>query len=119
MDMIVEDVGGVAVVTLTEENLDARNAKEFKKAIAPMLQENTRLILDLSHLLFVDSSGLGAILSVLRTLNAQGGDLKLCGMTKQVRVLFELVRMHRIFEIFGTVDEALLTYSVGQVQSAN
>jgi anti-sigma B factor antagonist len=55
----------------------------------------------------VDSSGLGAFISCLRKLNGKGGDLKLCGMSKQVRAVFELVRMHRIFEIFGTTDEAV------------
>ena len=74
------------------------------------LKVSNKVIFDLSQLLFVDSSGLGAFLSALRTLNTQGGDLKLCGMTKQVRVLFELVRMHRIFEIFNTQEEALRAF---------
>ena len=65
------------------------------------------MVLDLSRLRFVDSSGMGAMLSCLRQLSAKGGDLKLCGMSKQVRGLFELVRMHRIFEIYGTREEAV------------
>jgi len=64
----------------------------------------------LGRLRFVDSSGLGAFISCLRKLNAKGGDLKLCGMSKQVRAVFELVRMHRIFDIFGTRDEALRAF---------
>jgi anti-sigma B factor antagonist len=59
---------------------------------------------------FVDSSGLGALLSCLRQVNAEGGDLKICGLTKQVRVIFELVRMHRIFEMFNTREEAAKAY---------
>ena len=53
-----------------------------------MLQANTKLVLDLSRLRFVDSSGLGAMLSCLRQLSAKNGDLKLCGMSKQVRAAF-------------------------------
>jgi anti-sigma B factor antagonist len=65
------------------------------------------VVFDLRELRFVDSSGLGAILSCLRQLNAKGGDLKLCEMTKPVRALFELVRMHKIFDIYVTKEQAL------------
>ncbi|MBI3736649.1 STAS domain-containing protein, partial [Candidatus Sumerlaeota bacterium] len=58
----------------------------------------------------LDSSGLGAILSCLRKLNSVGGDLKLCAMSKPVHTLFELVRMHKIFEIFPTRDEAVRSF---------
>ena len=68
------------------------------------------MVFDLSKLRFVDSSGLGAFLSCLRKLNAKGGDLKLCGMSKQVRAVFELVRMHRIFDIYGTREEAVRAF---------
>ena len=64
----------------------------------------------LSHLRFVDSSGLGAMLSCLRQLNATGGDLKLCGMSKAVRSVFELVRMHRIFDIYDTREQAVSAF---------
>jgi anti-sigma B factor antagonist len=46
------------------------------------------------------------LLSCLRQVNAKGGDLKLCCLTKQVRVIFELVRLHRIFELFDTREAA-------------
>ena len=45
-------------------------------------------------------------MSCLQKLNEKGGDLKLCGMSKQVRTVIELVRMHQILDIFGTCDEA-------------
>jgi anti-sigma B factor antagonist len=56
---------------------------------------------------FVDSSGLGALLSCLRTMNNKSGQLRLFGMAKPVQALFELVRMHRIFSIHNNRDEAL------------
>ena len=107
MEIAVEKIGGIAVAIVPVDELDASNAGEFKQDIAPMVQANTRLVLDLSRLRFVDSSGLGAMVSCLRQLSAKSGDLKLCGMSKQVRGLFELVRMHRIFDIYGTKEEAI------------
>ena len=68
-------------------------------------------VLALPELKFLDSSGLGAILSCLRQLNASSGELKLCGMSKGVRALFELVRMHRIFDLYNTREEAIVAFS--------
>ena len=112
MDITVDTTGDVAVAELPVEELDASNAGEFKRDIAPVLEANTKLVFDLSRLHFTDSSGLGAFISCLRKLNAKGGDVKLCGMAKQVRAVFELVRMHRIFDIFGTREEAVRAFQV-------
>ena len=111
METASDKVGDVGVVAVPVEELDASNAGEFKRDIAPVLEANTKLVLDLSRLRFVDSSGLGAFISCLRKLNAKGGDLKLCGMSKQVRAVFELVRMHRIFDIHGTKEDAVHAFA--------
>jgi anti-sigma B factor antagonist len=110
MEMGVDKMGDVTVATIPVDELDASNAGEFKRDIAPVLQDNTKLVLDLSKLSFVDSSGLGALLSCLRQLTAKRGDLKMCGMSKQVRALFELVRMHRIFDIYDTQEQAVSAF---------
>ena len=111
MEVAVERVGDVAVAAVPVEELDASNVTEFKRDMAPILQAQTELILDLSRLRFVDSSGMGAILSCLRQLSAKGGDLKLCGMSRQVQTVFELVRMHRIFDIYATQEEAVRAFA--------
>lgn len=107
MELNVEKLGKVTIVQLPGEQLDASNAKDFKRDIAPVLSTTSKVVFDLSQLRFVDSSGLGAMLSCLRQVNSTGGDLKLCGLSKPVRALFELVRMHRIFDICDTKDEAV------------
>ncbi|HXG52461.1 MAG TPA: STAS domain-containing protein [candidate division Zixibacteria bacterium] len=110
MEIAVEKIGDVAVAELRVEELDAGNAAEFKREIAPLLEAHTKLVIDLGRLRFTDSSGLGAFISCLRKLNAKGGDLKLCRMSKQVRAVFELVRMHRVFEIFDTREKAVQAF---------
>lgn len=110
MEIPVDKLGGVTVALIAVEELDAGNAGEFKRDMAPILETDTRLVIDFSRLRFIDSSGLGAVLSCLRQLSAKGGDLKLCGMSKQVRATFELVRMHRIFDIFATCEEAVQAF---------
>lgn len=110
VEFAVEKTEPVAIVTLAGPNLDAHNVKDFKSGIAPILEENKDLIFDMGALEFLDSSGLGALLGSLRTLNTKGGDLRLFQVTKKVRALFELVRMHKLFEIFNTREEALKSF---------
>jgi anti-sigma B factor antagonist len=111
MQIAFEKVGDVGVAAMPVDELDASNAGEFKRDIAPLLEANAKLVLDMSRLRFVDSSGLGAFISCLRRLNARGGDLKLCGMSKQVRAVFELVRMHRVFDILSTREDAVHAFA--------
>src|SRR5438045_747097 len=99
MQLDVEKSGDVTVVTLQAEHLDASIAEEFKRSMAPVIDANSKVVFDMSPLQFVDSAGLGAILSCLRKLSASNGDLKLCGLSKSVRAVFEISRMHRIFDI--------------------
>jgi anti-sigma B factor antagonist len=112
MDIAVDTTGDVAVVVLPVEELDASNAGEFKRDMAPVLEANTKLVFDLHRLRFTDSSGLGAFISCLRRVNARGGDVKLCGMLPQVRAVFELVRLHRIFDIYSTPEEAVRAFAL-------
>src|SRR5664280_370242 len=110
MAIAVEKIGDVVVVTLPVDELDAGNAGQFKRDIAPLLQAHTKLVFDLSGLRFTDSSGLGFFLSCLRKAQAKGGDLKLCGMSRQVRTVFELVRMQQLFNIHATKEEAVRAF---------
>lgn len=111
MQATCESVENVTVIHLPGESLDASNANSFKQKIMPAISGHTRVIFEMSNLKFVDSSGLGALLSCLRHLNANGGDLKLAGMQKPVQALFELVRMHRIFDLYETEEAALAAFS--------
>ena len=111
MEILVEKSEELALVKVNGKALDASTTTDFKNKMGAVIEENSRVVLDVSLLEFLDSSGLGAILSCLRKLTAKGGDMKLFGMTKPVRVLFELVRMHRIIEVYNTREEAESAFS--------
>ena len=110
MQFETEKIGDVAVVKVQTEVLDAGNAKEFRTGISPILEENVKIVFDMSQVNFLDSSGCGTILSCLKQLNNAGGDLKMFGLQQSVRTLFELIRLHRIIDIFNTRDEAINAY---------
>jgi anti-sigma B factor antagonist len=97
----------VLVLELREDNLDASNVREFKDLVTSLIGNRTRVVLDMAGVKFVDSSGLGALIACLRQVNARQGDLVLCEMTRTVRALFELMRMHRVFKIRETRQDAL------------
>jgi anti-anti-sigma factor len=99
----------VLIITPLGTNLDAKESSDFKERVLRLINDNKshHVIVDLNQVTFIDSSGLGSFLSILRRLNSEGGDLKLSSMTKAVRSMFELVSMHKIFEIFNSTDDAL------------
>jgi anti-sigma B factor antagonist len=98
------------VVELKDKTLDAQTSKDFRREVQPQLDSHNRVVFDLSRLTFVDSSGLGVLLSCLREVSGRGGDLKLCSLTMQVRAVFQLVRMHRLFDIYNTQAEAIRAF---------
>ncbi len=111
MNLSSSTVGqGVVVIDCPLENLDASNVKTFRETIKPLITDQARVVINMSQMKFVDSSGLGALISCLREVNAQKGQLKLCAMTRSVRALFELMRMNRVFDIFETQDEAVNSF---------
>lgn len=98
-----------AVVRVPAGYLDVSNSKAFREALQPVLEGYPAVLVDLREVEFIDSSGLGSLLSCLRTMNAKDGDLRLFGMRKPVQAMFELVRMHRLFAIYNTEEEARAT----------
>jgi anti-sigma B factor antagonist len=110
METRMEKMADITILELRGEKLVESNAKDFKQGLASVLASKHKMVFDMSRLQFVDNSGLGVLLSCLRKLHAAGGELKLFGLTDQVRKLIELVRMHRIFDIYNTREEACRAY---------
>ena len=113
MDLSVENKDGITVIRLPGAPLDASVVGEFKRDIEPHLKSAKRLVFDLGKLSFIDSSGLGVLLTCQRQVRDGGGDLKLAAVLPQVRVVFELVRMQRVFDIHETVDGAIAAFVRG------
>jgi anti-sigma B factor antagonist len=105
------DASDVMLIRLNEAHLDAGNVKEFREIIGPLLDQHARVVFDMSQLRFVDSSGLGSLISCLRQTQERRGDFKLCAMSQPVCALFELMRMHRVFSIHETCEEAKRAFS--------
>lgn len=110
MEMFSETDGDVVVAVVLADELDADNAKWFKSKMSDIIGNNRKFVLDMRQVRFVDSSGCGALLSALRQISAAGGDLKLANVQKSVLSMFELVRLHRIVEMFDTREAAIKSF---------
>lgn len=104
--------GASIVLEVLENRLGADKASAFKEAVARHLDGRaTSVVLDLSMVEFIDSSGLGAILSILKRM-PKGCELIICGTTDPVMSMFKLTRLDRIFTMKKNVHEAASTSSV-------
>jgi anti-sigma B factor antagonist len=102
---------GVIVVDLLTNRLDASMASNFRNKLMEIIKDGNKLIiLNLTNVEFVDSSGLGSIVSGLKTLG-QEGDLILCCIDERIMSMFRLTRMDRVFKIFKTEREAIRNIS--------
>lgn len=107
----VEEVfGGSIVVRVNAEALDVKTSRDFRQQVDDTLKRKQQIVLDLSKMAFVDSSGLNVLISCQRQINAAGGEMKLCALSPQVRALFQLMQMHRVFSIYNTPEEALRAF---------
>lgn len=107
---------GVAIALLDSESLETGNVAAFRSAITPITDRNDQVVLDLSRVAFMDSTGLGAMLSCLRSLKAKNGALKLASLTPEVAQLFEMVLMDRVFEIFPDVTSAASSFGTSRAR---
>lgn len=100
-------VGQTTVIKLLEPRLGADKAAEFKAEVGRHVDAGeTKIVLDLSELTFMDSSGLGALVAVLKMIGKRG-DLTIAGTQDSVQTLFRLTRMDKVFRSFATVPEAV------------
>ncbi|MEO1491967.1 MAG: STAS domain-containing protein [Pseudomonadota bacterium] len=110
MRLNTEDTGNVVVITLGEPKLDATLSHEFKElATAAARSDRNIYLLDVSSVTFMDSSGIGAIVGVMKVLG-RNNRLELCGLTPAVRKVFRLTRMDKIFKLHETREVALASH---------
>jgi len=111
MNINIEEKGSTVLIVVKEERLDAHNSSELKTQMLSLFDEGkNNLVVDLQDVRFVDSSGLGSLVSGFKNASARNGNLKLSSLQPQVKSMFELTRLHRVFEIFPGSDEALASF---------
>ena len=108
MNLKSEIRSNVVILEVQEERLDAHNSGDLKAVMLKFYEEgNKNILIDLKDVRFIDSSGLGALVSGFKNAISHQGSLKLASLQPQVKSMFELTRLHRVFEIFPSLTEAI------------
>ena len=104
------DGSGVTVVKV-EGQLIVGNRQELKELVfAALDQGERRILIDFSHTGYIDSSGLGALVSISKRVREAGGELRLSGLNEDLRSLFELTKLDTLFAIAETPQQALASF---------
>jgi anti-sigma B factor antagonist len=107
MQLEHRQLGDHVVVTLMDNRLDAAIADDFKSAMLGYLEAGQRhLVLDLAEIDFIDSSGIGAIVKILKSVGPDGS-LRLCRLQESVFSIFRLTRMTQVFSIHDSPEAAV------------
>lgn len=86
--------------------VNTTNSQELRQHITHLLESGAKIVLvDCQDVTFMDSSALGALVLAFKTLRAADTRLVLCSINEQIRILFELTGMDKVFEIFPNQDE--------------
>ena len=110
MEIMEEKIENVDILKL-KGRLDASSAKDVKEKVGSLTQKKPpKIVIDLAVIDFIDSSGLGSLVASLRSVNKLGGDIKIASLQDPVRAIFELTRLHRVFEIFDDSDAAAKSF---------
>jgi len=105
--MKAAEKNGIRIITLETDHLDALNSEEIKKNMISNSEGAERIVLNLGNLTFVDSSGLGAILTVFRHIGGRNGKMVIAEPRESVKVLFKLVRLSHMIKVFERESEAI------------
>jgi anti-sigma B factor antagonist len=102
--------GGVGVAHVTGR-IDLLSASNFKRLLVDAIGGGqSRLVVDLNDVTFIDSSGLGALIGVLKAARQAGGDMRIARPTEQAKVVLDLTTLDRVLTPYPTVDAALDAY---------
>lgn len=106
MKIVLDTRGNDALLTVEESRIDAASAVQFKDEMRRLTDErSSRVVLDISRVDFLDSSGLGAIVGVMKLLGPER-QLELVGLTPNVAKVFRLTRMDTILPIHDSLADA-------------
>ena len=105
-----KDEGGVTVVAV-DGQLIVGNRQELKDLVQDGLEGGERkFLIDFSGTAYIDSSGLGALVSISKKIREQGGELRLAELNEDLRALFELTKLDTLFAIAESRTEALANF---------
>ena len=102
----------VTILKIEQNRATFETTREFRQNLTKLIDKNKwrKLIIDMSNVEFADSSFLGSLITGLKKITSNQGDIRLFGLQSAVKTMVELTRLYRVFEIFNTKEEALNSF---------
>ena len=109
---IIENMeGNVAVLTLKGKMMGGPEMKDLHDHVKSLMSEGSKnVVIDLSKVKWLNSSGLGALMGALTTLRGEGGDLKLANVSDKIQSLLMITKLMSIFETYETIEKAVAAF---------
>ncbi len=105
---MIEQKKDGALICLMQGEININNSPELRKIFDAIIKrDEKRVLLDLSSVSYIDSSGLATLIEMFQRLKKIGGKLRLCNMAEKIKSVFELTKLNKLFEIFDTQETAL------------
>jgi anti-sigma B factor antagonist len=105
-------VGDVAVIDAAGRITLGEGASDFRETIRDIVSKgNKKVLLNLGDVSYIDSSGIGEMVSGFTTVTNSGGQLKLVGLSKRVKDLLQITKLYTVFEVFDDEAEAVRSFA--------
>jgi anti-sigma B factor antagonist len=111
MKFTSREVDGVTILDLSGKIVLGEGSVTIRDAVRDVLAKGSnKILLDLADINYIDSSGIGELVSALTAVKNAGGSLKLLQLTKKVKDLLQITKLYTVFDIFDEEAEAIASY---------
>ena len=111
MNYTVDERYGSVVIELKGKVMGGPDAETFRETLHELIEDDkTNVVVDLSNVKFMNSSGLGILIGGLTTMRNAGGDLKICAATENIRSMLMVAQLMKVFDHYDTLEDALEAY---------
>ncbi len=106
-----KEVKGIMIIELTGNVMGGPDATALNEQIHKLLDDKKRkIVIDLSDVKFINSSGLAMLIGGLNTMRKSGGEMKLARASDKIENLLEMTKLNTVFDIHKTVNEAVAAF---------
>ena len=110
--LTTEKINDITVVRFNKlDRFNALIAEPVKEELKSMFdKDGTKIVLSLEGIKFIDSTGFGVFLSILKTANSNKGQFKICNVGNEVMELFKLLQLHNVFNLYSDLDSCVNSF---------
>ncbi|MFZ1731139.1 MAG: STAS domain-containing protein [Bacteroidota bacterium] len=108
--------GDVVILALKGNLMGDPETTEFREKIKGLVRDGfLKIVVDVSKIKWINSSGLGALISALATVNSGGGDMRIANVTEKINSLFMITQLIKVFKSFDTIERTVASFLVDPI----